>query len=251
LFFFSIIKYQRPEKITQKKLDKIKKLSRKHRALFAKVEPMSEGDSSQLTAHRFKPDKWPLSVTKTIYIDLTPPLDKIRASLKKDTRYCLRGVDKNQLKVNIISNSRRDFRRFHGLWKKTAKRGKFCIPSEKEFLNKARCLGEKASLVSVYRADKSFLAGAFVAVQDDTCYYLHAASSLKGRKLYAPYLCLWEIIKLAKSKGCSRLDLEGIYDPRFKKMTKKWKGFSHFKRGWGGVESEFPGSYIKYLPGIL
>jgi lipid II:glycine glycyltransferase (peptidoglycan interpeptide bridge formation enzyme) len=52
-------------------------------------------------------------------------------------------------------------------------------------------------------------------------------------------------MRFLKKKGCKLLDLEGIYDPR-NPVTKRWRGFTLFKRGFGGREVEYIGSFVKY-----
>ena len=39
------------------------------------------------------------------------------------------------------------------------------------------------------------------------------------------------------------MDLEGVYDERF--PNKKWLGFTHFKKCFGGKEKEYPGTYTR------
>jgi lipid II:glycine glycyltransferase (peptidoglycan interpeptide bridge formation enzyme) len=58
-------------------------------------------------------------------------------------------------------------------------------------------------------------------------------------------LLVWGAIKLGKKMNCLRLDFEGIADERFP-MTKKWEGFSRFKRGFGGNEVKYIGSFKKF-----
>lgn len=270
ILFFSVVKVQRSSRLGDKEIKNIIKVARESRALFVKAEPLKEADGLSLMAHGFKKDKWPLCVTKTIILDLTPSLEKLRANFKKDTRYCLRKAESNNLSVSVIplssATASNPLASFHSLWQKTARRGHFYIPSLREFQNKCGVLKKKAYLISVSQnnltiqpfnhltklhketATEKLLAGALVIIEGGVCYYLHAASSREGHQLNAPYLCLWEVIKLAKKKGCKRIDLEGIYDPRFKKATKNWHGFTHFKQGFGGVEHEFPGSFTKYFP---
>jgi len=242
LLFFSLIKYQRPPQLNKTDLSKLKQLARKHKALFVKVEPVDNKQARFLESNGFKKDRWPLLAPKTIVIDITLSLEEIKASFKKDARYCLRRAEQNKLEAAVSKNpAHKDLLQFYALWKKTGKRGKFYVPSKKELFAKAKAFEDKCFLVQI-----KDMAGAFCGAHGQTCYYFHAASSLKGQKLHAPYLCLWEVIKFAKKEGCRVLDLEGIYDERFKSMTKKWRGFTVFKKKWGGMVVEFPGAYTKF-----
>lgn len=70
-----------------------------------------------------------------------------------------------------------------------------------------------------------------------------------GLSCHLPYSMMWEAIVVAKEAGCRVLDLDGVYDERFNAPI-SWKGLSVFKKKFGGVEVEYPGTYVKcrYLP---
>lgn len=97
--------------------------------------------------------------------------------------------------------------------------------------------------------DNIVLAGALILIHDKISYYFHAASTPEGQKLSAPYLVVWEAIKLAKKKDCRVFDFEGIYDERF--PIKSWKGFTHFKKSFGGKEVEYSKTSLKFYNPLL
>jgi len=76
-------------------------------------------------------------------------------------------------------------------------------------------------------------------------YYSHNASSVSGRKKFIPTVLTWRAIRLAKKLGCSRFDFEGIEDERYP-VTKKWSGFTRFKKSFGGDVVEYVGSFSKW-----
>lgn len=74
--------------------------------------------------------------------------------------------------------------------------------------------------------------------------YLHGASLSENRKVMAPYLLHWEIIRKAKELGFSEYDFWGIVTKKTKKdQIEKWSGFSRFKMGFGGKVVEYGGAY--------
>ena len=89
--------------------------------------------------------------------------------------------------------------------------------------------------------------GAYV-VAGDTIYYQMNGSTEKGRQEFAPYTVVWEGMLEGKRRGCRWFDFDGIFDERFAKAQKKWKGFSRFKTGFGGVEVTYLGSFSKWFP---
>ncbi len=93
-------------------------------------------------------------------------------------------------------------------------------------------------------------AGAIFLTGDKIAYYWQAFSNKEGRKSLAQYKIIWEGIIKLKTAGVKILDFEGIYDDRF--PNEKWKGFSHFKKSFGGCEVEYPGTFSKiYLKEII
>src|SRR3989344_254659 len=98
------------------------------------------------------------------------------------------------------------------------------------------CFGKKCFCVVVGEE-----AGAVILTHKKTAYYYYAGSSTKSD---LPYLAVWEAMKEAKRRGCTTWDFEGIYDARW--PNKGWKGFSHFKKSFGGREVEFPGCFTRW-----
>ncbi len=78
---------------------------------------------------------------------------------------------------------------------------------------------------------------------DKIAYYWLAAATNLGKKLFAPTLLVWEVLKTAKKNGCEVFDFEGIYDERY--PIKSWLGFTKFKEGFGGKEILYPPSLVK------
>ncbi|MBI4999499.1 peptidoglycan bridge formation glycyltransferase FemA/FemB family protein [Candidatus Gottesmanbacteria bacterium] len=190
------------------------------------------------------------SPTKTLRLDLTSPLNQIQKQMKKDARYGIKKAKKNK----IIVKESNDIEEFIKLWHQNALRRGFWIPLGKEIRSLYQTFDNKALLLiashynNIYYCSKP-LAGALIVIYEKTAYYFHAASTSEGRKLYAPYLLVWKAIKLTKGAGCQIFDFEGIYDERF--PNKSWLGFTHFKKGFGGKEVEYPGAFIKFYNPLI
>lgn len=226
-------------------LKKLDKWLKGQKTLFAKLEPdlfFPEKDfNSAFSILHSQVDNWSLAPSKTRVIGLSKPTTDLLMSMEKDTRYNIRlGIKKG---VKVVENDH--FNEFVTLYKETSKRAKFWMGSTKEL--EARWVvfhkNKKAKLFTAY-LNKQPLASAMVFYWEKSAYYLHAASSSTHREVMAPYLLLWEIIKDSKKNGFKTLDLEGIYDPRMP-STKNWKGFTLFKKGFGGEEVTSVGSFSK------
>jgi len=230
---FSIIKIQRPKKIP---LKKIEHLARKHRAVTIYLEPLITSYQLQATKYGYRLHKSPYLPTKTISLDLTQSEEKILAQMKKDARYELRKAEKEAVQLIKVKG----LTKFHQAWKKSVGWQRY-VPSLKSLQHLKKAFGEKAIFLGI---GKPLIAGTVILMADKTAYYYYAFTSKEGRRKSAQYLLVWEAIKLAKKRGCKIFDFEGIYDERF--PIKAWKGFSHFKKSFGGKEVGYPGCFVKY-----
>ncbi len=243
----SVAKIQRPSEIPP--IEEIDKVARKHRALFVKLEPVLLSPPSSLLSD-FEADAWPLAPTRTIHIDLAPSEEEIFERFSKDARYSVRRARRNgvsSLALQLFSSQQ--LRKFYDLLKETGRRKRFWVAPFKDLKAKTEAFKDKSALIFAYH-NTEIVAGALILFHDNVAYYHHAASNLEGRKLLAPYLVVWETIKLAKKRGCHTLDFEGIYDPRYK-IYKRFRKIGIFKKKFGGKEIEYPGSFIRYYNPIV
>ena len=250
-FFGSILKA--PKINPPIPFSKIDTIAKKNNALFVKIEPNfpinNTGNYKKiyglLKRDRYTQDKWALTNTKTIQINLRLPEEELLKNMEKDTRYSIKASQRKGVEIRESC----DFEAFLDLYRETARRNRFWVGPLKELKTRWEIFSKKeaATILFAYHKDTNIqpLAAAMVFFWENISYYLHAASSAKKRDFFAPYLILWETIRLSKKRGCEILDLEGIEDSRIP-YTKKWRGFSHFKRGFGGEEVTYIGSFTKY-----
>ncbi|MEX0622126.1 MAG: peptidoglycan bridge formation glycyltransferase FemA/FemB family protein [Candidatus Woykebacteria bacterium] len=242
----TIVKIPRvPLPLPLKQIDAVVK---ENNVFFVKLEPAIETKQSKLDNilslienSGFRGDRWPLSPTRTIKIDLTKSEDELLRNMEKDTRYNVRLAQRRGVMVKQTD----DIEEFKTLYYATAKRKGFW-PAKKEIevLWKIFHKGGSAAILTAYYNNEA-LASSLLLFSEKAGYYQHAASVEGHRDVMAPYLLLWEAMRFLKKKGCKTLDLEGIHDPRIH-STRNWKGFTLFKRGFGGEEVEYIGSFVKY-----
>ncbi len=231
---FSIIKVQRPRKISSEKIDQ---LARKYRALTVYLEPdvsKTKNWKLEIENYNYRLGKSPFLPTKTIQLDLTQSEEKILAQMKKDARYSLRKATKLDIRILRF----KEIGKFYQAWKKSVSWRRH-VPSLKSLQALKRAFGQKAIFLTT-----DFLAGTVVLIANKSASYFYAFTSKKGRENFAQYRLVWEAIKLAKKQSCQIFDFEGIYDNRFPQNS--WQGFSHFKKSFGGKEIKYPGCLIKY-----
>lgn len=219
LWFTSVVKVQRFSKINLEFL-------KKYHPFLIKLEPLKE-----IKIPGFKKDNWPLLPTKTLVLDLK------KINLPKDTRYEIRRAEKNRLKTCESM----DINTFYKMLQETMKIGRWSVPIQKEVTALYHAFAPNNSAILM-----TPVSGCLLIWDGDTAHYMYAANTVRGRELGAAYLTLWEAIKFCQRKKLKYLDLEGIYDERYKGSTKNWQGFTKFKMGWGGKIVEYPGSWTKY-----
>ena len=229
----SAIKIQRPEEI---RIKKIVELAKKYRAFQIIYEPKNDLDAKYLQSCDYKLSKSPYLPSKTLHLDLTKAKEKILKQMKKDARHSIRKT--KDLKTKELKN-KKEIEEFRNAWKKAVGLKRY-IPSISQLIALKKSFSQNCLIIIT----KEGTSGAIFLVGDKTAYYWQAFTSIDGRRSLAQYKVVWEGILWAKKKGTKILDFEGIFDERF--PNKRWLGFTHFKKSFGGSEVKYPGAYTKF-----
>lgn len=241
----SVIKIQRYD--PQIPLSKIDEAAKRHRAFLVKLEPNLETSDpkapailEQLKDFGYRNSSWALCPTRTIQIDLRPDLDRLLAQTKKDVR---RYLGKNREK-NFEFRRDRGLEDFYFLLRKAGKTKGYPVPKIEELKMRWEAFGREMKILLGYRQGK-LLGGSLTLCRDEAAAGIYMATSKEGLAQHFSYSLMWESIKLSKEAGCRILDLDGIYDPRYRNR-KAWKGLTEFKKKFGGREIEFVGSFTRF-----
>lgn len=179
------------------------------------------------------------SPAATRVLDISQSEEEIMAQMKPKTRYNIRLSEKKGVEVKMLDSE--DI--FYELLVQTAKRDKGYAPHEKSYYAKMiKDLG-KNDVVHIFVAEYQgeFLAAIMVSFFGEVATYLHGGFNESHRNLMAPYLCQWEAIKYAKSKGCKYYDFWGVAESD--DAEDPWAGITRFKEGFGGEKVICSGSY--------
>lgn len=233
----SFIKIQRPEKLLSE--ENIKRLKQKYKSYQIIVEPLTKPQADYYKKLGFKIMKSSFVPSKTIRINLLQSKQSLLRAMHYKTRY----NTKHSLQTKDIKTKKsNDIKAFSDLWHTTRKQRLFFLRSDKQITNLYKAFGKDADLLFAYHK-KQLVAAVCLISTKDTVYYMYAGSTVLGKKLFAPTLLVWESLLLGKNKGKKVFDFEGIYDERF--PLDSWKGFSRFKKSFGGKEIEHPGAFLK------
>ena len=232
------IKIQRPGKLTKTFIDKITKLRGVFQVVIEPDLPFSSILQEQLLTKGFRMSKSPYLPSKTLEVNLTKSLTQIQANFKKDARGALR---KNQdIKIVAMQN----ITGFRNIWKKSVPLTRYVMS-----LTHLQALKKTFGYNCLLLLDENRNAGAIFLVADKKTYYWQAFTNEVGRRQKIQYKIVWEGIVWAQKRNARLFDFEGIYDERF--PNRAWKGFTHFKKSFGGYEVEYPGCFMKTSVGAI
>lgn len=221
----------------------IKKIALEEKAIFLRFEPITElKDESRKLKVEKTIDVQP---SKTIVLDLDKGEDELLKEMHQKTRYNIRLAEKK--KVKILEMGIENFDCFWRLANETKDRDNFRLHSKNYYCQMIECAcqpggnynqGNANLVIKLFMAeyDGKIIASNLVSFFGDTVTYMHGASSNGSRNVMAPYLLQWHCIKLAKSLGYRYYDFYGTDE-------NKWPGVTRFKRGFGGEEIDYPGTF--------
>jgi len=241
---FSIAKLQRASGEVDFK--NVEKLCRKNRVVRLYVEPLTKNRLSE-----FKKCMNGFLPCRTLQINLNQSEGKILQKMKSKTRYNILVAKKRGVEVRVVggrklAHSPLLFRTFLAMLQENAKRLKIFGMPEKWLKAQVMAFGDKCFVALAYPSTGSGLvAGNFLMTSKDGCFYSHNGSTGLGRKMMAPTLCAWEAVREAKRRNLKVFDFDGIDDGT--RALKRWKGFTRFKKGFGGKEIEFAAMRAKWL----
>lgn len=197
-------------------------------AVFAKCEPMQEGGAQDLRSAGFVPAVKQLQPQHSSIVSLGDE-EKMLSAMHPKTRYNVRLAARRGVSVSN-EGSGEDFWR---LMQETTQRDGFSAHPRSYY---EELLATEGVSLFEARTQAGVAAEAIVMRHEGRGVYLHGASSYELRASMAPFALHWYIMRTLAREGCSEYDLWGIDE-------KRWPGVTRFKRGWGGREVSYVGSY--------
>ncbi|MCL4200285.1 peptidoglycan bridge formation glycyltransferase FemA/FemB family protein [Patescibacteria group bacterium] len=213
----------------------------KHRVRTVAIEPDRQVSQKALTSwcrqipRYIKINKDPYIPTKTIRVDLAANEQDIFHRFSEAKRRAVRRAEKYGVTVSVsddittflrLKSTSAGFLGFittsgvHKLWQVLPKQHKSILLARDE--------------------NQQVIGGILLLFWDRIAYYWIAGALMKGKKMFAPTLLVWEALKESKKKKCVALDFVGVWDERKPDSNHEWKGFTKFKEGFGGYELYYP-----------
>jgi lipid II:glycine glycyltransferase (peptidoglycan interpeptide bridge formation enzyme) len=223
--------------------------ARADRAVAIRLEPRIEAGAAETThldatAHRISER---LQVGQTRIVELVPD-EELLAGFDADTRYAVRRAERESVTTSILTDpaDRPAVERLHDLVRATQRRAGFRLPPLERYWAAWQALAGagRACLVEARRADE-LLASGMLVVEGEQSFYLFAGSRREEAgepKHYASYAAQWAMMLEARGRGAARHDLWGVA-PANAGPDHPWHGVGLFKKGFGGREVTWAGSW--------
>lgn len=172
--------------------------------------------------------------SRTRIIELGPE-DEMLASFRRSTRYNIRHAERSGVTVEQGRDAVELARQVYA----SASRAGVNLPGRRYLDTVLQTIPHARTFVASHGGEP--LCALMVAVHDRRGYYLFSGASGRKRNLKAMDLAMWHGIRYAARMGCRDYDLWGVApdsDPQH-----PWHGFTEFKRGYGGSEVEYAGTW--------
>jgi len=219
-------------------------------AVAVKLEPRLEADHPGLSAFErrgLRRTDETLQVGQTRIVELLDD-EALLAGYDKDTRYGVRRAEREGVTVETATDPSDSaaIDALHDLVAETQKRAGFPLPPRERYRIAWHALvtAGRAAILEA-RREGELLASGMVVIEGDRSFYLFSGSRREERgepKRYASYALQWAMMRLARERGVRRHDLWGIAPPGAG-PEHAWHGVGLFKKGFGGREVVWAGSW--------
>ncbi len=230
-------------------IDETKLTAKEDRAIYLKIDPEWE-EKEPITdiliqTHFVKAQK-NVQTKETLILDISKPEEQILKEMKQKTRYNINLAKRKRIKIVSSDNpSAEEFGGFWSLMQKTTSRKEFRSHSKEYYKNQFQIKSsnfQNKLFIAYYK--KEPIVANIVNFFADKATYLYGASSDEYKNVMAPHLLQWIQIQEAKKLEMKKYDFWGICSDHSTKQEKtRWQGFTKFKKGFGGREISYVGSW--------
>lgn len=226
----------------------IRELAKKQKAIFLKIDPdIPKNKDLELFLRALgfklidKGKNFEGAQPKFVFrLDIRPDEEKLLANMHQKTRYNIRLAKRRGVTIRI--GSREDLPEFYRVLKETTERDNFLVRSYSYFEDLYDLMapaGFAELFIAEYKGQ--MLAGTIAFLTGKKAWYVYGASSNFYRNVMPNYLIQWEMIRWAKSKGCTLYDFRGVSGDL--NENNPLYGLYKFKKGFNGEFTEFIGEW--------
>lgn len=232
-------------------LQGLRRMARRQKALVVKMDPRAEPgtdlDFARLAdAHALRraPD---LQAPTTRILDLLDGGEALEASWHADARRLMRRAEREGTHVTISRKpDPAEVAILHDLLERTAERADFRVRSVEFLQHLADELARSGGwYLGIARVEGTPIAVMAFPRIGDRAYYLYGAllRDPAYKHSYGSHAVMAAMLKTLARYGCRTVDMWGVVEPDDEEADPSWKGFSDFKRTFGGEPLRHPGLY--------
>jgi peptidoglycan pentaglycine glycine transferase (the first glycine) len=229
----------------------LRTLARKEKAIVVKMDPRAEPvedvDVSHLAdEHRLRRAA-DLQAPTTRIVDLLDGGEELEASWHADARRLSKRAAREGTVVTISRTpDEAEISVLHELLTDVSEHADFRVRSG-EFLTRLATEFSSSGgwYVGIARVDGTPIATMAFPRVGNRAYYLYGALRRDERYKhnYGSHAVMAEMLRALAADGCRSVDLWGVVEPDDPDADPAWKGFSDFKRTFGGTPLRHPGLY--------
>ena len=227
----------------------LRTLARKEKALVVKMDPRAEpGDPTEFAPlaaeHNLRraPD---LQAPTTRIVDLLDGGEQLEASWHADARRLSKRAAREGTEVLISREpDESEINILHDLLADVAEHADFRVRSP-EFLTTLAIEFTGGWYQGIAHVEGTPIATMAFPRIGDRAYYLYGALNrdAKYKHNYGSHAVMAAMLKALAADGCRSVDMWGVVEPDDPDADPAWKGFSDFKRTFGGTPLRHPGLY--------
>lgn len=237
----------------------IGEVARRERALALKVDPAvpdHEGVCARLLAsagfRRSPHDEGAFGGLQPRYVmkvDVSLEEEALLAGFHPKWRYNVRLAQRKGVVISADA-TRDDVPVFYGVLRETAARDGFGVRALSYFLDMwDTCVEAGLARLFLGRLGDEVICGAISFALGPQAWYVYGASANRHRETMPNHLLQWEMMRWAKSRGCTVYDMRGVARETDNAEDSRLHGLNRFKRGFGAQYVEYVGEFdLVYSP---
>jgi peptidoglycan pentaglycine glycine transferase (the first glycine) len=231
----------------------LRRIGRAERGIVAKLDPRATSpDDDRIAAllaaqpARLRPARHDLQARSTLIVDLLDGGEELGKTWDAKARNLARRSTREGVTVEIHRDATGPaLEAFHALLAETGERGAFRTHPLEFLRTLATELGTDGWYLGLAHLGERPVAGMVAARIGDRAYYLYGATDRDPalRNANAGYGTMASMMAALAGDGVRTLDLWGVLDEDDPAADPEWRGFSTFKRRFGGAPLRHPGTF--------
>lgn len=230
-------------------LSSLREVATEQKVDFVRFEPVGDFDESMMIQAGARQTA-EINPQHTSVLDLTKTEDELKSGLESGHRNRINGAARRGISIQKSAgnkpndNDPNDINDFLRMMADTARRSDIIAYDDDYYRTLLHTMGESGAAQLYYAVvDSQRIAGAIVFDWQSTRYYAYAAADQeRNRQVGASVVLVWQTIMDAKAAGKTRYDFWGVADSTAS-SEHPWAGLSAFKRGFGGVDKSYHGTW--------